>query len=505
MGKIIDLEPSKARKHFLNAGCYFRDDIPKYISFKPIIDGVCAELGNNSYRDVICSDKSKRPENIPDVNYSFIANKDGRFEWRPYELIHPVIYVSLVNTLTKSENWGIIKNRIKEFENSTVECCSHPVFSDDKKTDTATQILNWWLEFEQKTIAKSLEFTHILHTDVVNCYGSLYTHSICWAIHGFEEGKAKKTDKTLLGNIIDKHIQHGRFGQTNGISQGSTLMDFVAELVLGFIDIEISNKLTGPSDYCILRYRDDYRILAKSDKRAHEILKIVSDSLRIVGMKLSLAKTFLTDNVVSGAVKADKLAGIELRDMDVSQAKTIQKQFLRLHSFARKYPNSGALRRLVAESHEKIFKLKEPPSDINVQVAILCDIAVISPQAFPALAGMISHLLSLAKKNEKKILWGKVLKKLRQVPHNGYLEIWLQRITKSKGVSIPMENDEPICQIVNGHNVRLWNNEWIDHKKYPYLYQALDVSKIIVDDPETMPSVIEPKEIELFAKNSYNY
>lgn len=505
MSKIIDLAPEDARAHFLKGASYFRDDIPEYLSFKPILDAVSDALGANSYRDVMVSDKSKRPENLADVNYKFTANKDGRFAWRPYELIHPVIYVSLVNTITEADNWAVIQQRFKEFRKGIVDCCSAPVLSDDSQTDTAAQIKNWWLEFEQKTLVKSLEFSHLLHTDVTDCYGSLYTHSIPWALHGLEHAKENKTDLKLLGNIIDKHIQNSRYGQTNGITQGSVLMDFIAELVLGFVDMEIDERLKEKTGLCILRYRDDYRILANSDQLAHEALKAVSDSLRLVGMKLGTAKTNLSENVVEGAIKPDKLAGIELRDMDIAHAKTLQKQLLRLHAFARRFPNSGALRKLATGAHEKIIKLKTPPDDIHVQIAIVTDIAVLSPQAFPALAGMLSHLFSLVAEPEQEALWGQTLSKLRKVPYNGYLEIWLQRVMKPQKVTIPLESNENICRIVNGEDAVLWNNEWIDSANHTALVSALDVSNIVVGDPEKMPTVISPEEIQLFAQHAYSY
>ena len=163
--------------------------------------------------------------------------------------------------------------------------------SIDNQTDTATQVKNWWQRVEQRSLSYSLEFSHILHTNVTDCYGSLYTHSIPWALHGLEEAKQNRRN-SLLGNKIDSHIQAGRYGQTNGISQGSVLMDFIAELVLGFIDQQINNRLSGATDFRILRYRDDYRIFANSDERAEEVLKIISDELRTVGMKTRYFKNF---------------------------------------------------------------------------------------------------------------------------------------------------------------------------------------------------------------------
>jgi hypothetical protein len=96
----------------------------------------------------------------------------------------------------------------------------------------------------------------------------------------------------------------------------------------------------------------------------------VSDQLRSVGMRLGVAKTFINTNVVEGSIKPDKLAGIDLQDLGESNAQTLQKQLLRLHSFGRRYPNSGALRRLLGELHSKVIEKKVAPDDLTVQVAI---------------------------------------------------------------------------------------------------------------------------------------
>jgi RNA-directed DNA polymerase len=120
---------------------------------------------------------------------------------------------------------------MRDLKSGVIECCSSPVVSIDHQSDVATQVRSWWQRIEQRSLEYSLGFSHLLHTDVTDCYGSLYTHSISWAIHGLEEAKAKKGDTSLLGNKIDAHIQAGRYGQTNGIAQGSVLMDLVAEFV----------------------------------------------------------------------------------------------------------------------------------------------------------------------------------------------------------------------------------------------------------------------------------
>jgi len=355
---------------------------------------------------------------------------------------------------------------------------------------------------EQRSLAYSLEFTHLLHTDVTDCYGTLYTHSIAWAIHGLAEAKGNIRNKSLLGNQIDTHIQAGRYGQTNGISQGSVLMDFVAECVLAYVDANINEVLGDPSDVRILRYRDDYRIFAKSDERAECVLKAVSDSLRSVGMRLEVGKTILSRNVVEGSIKADKMAGIEIQDLGDANANTIQKKLLRLHAFGQRYPNSGALRRLVSELHTEMSQRTDTPADLEVQIAIATDISVVAPATFPAVAGILSHLVARAEHSEKQRLWTLVHQKMKRVPYNGYLEVWLQRVTLPKAVGLVFESDEPICRIVNGKDAELWNNSWIVGRD---LLSALDVSKIVVSDASEAEETVRPSEVELFTQNAWAY
>lgn len=498
MKQLFELSNEDAKKHFLKGSSYFNGDIPSYISFEPILVDVAAILNGGNYVQF----KSKPPDDFSSVNYNFIANKDGKLAWRPYELMHPSIYVSLVNVICEVDNWKLITGRLSEFEGGAVECCSAPVMSIDHHSDAATQVKSWWQLVEQRSLVYSLDFSHVLHTDVTDCYGSLYTHSISWALHGLEESKKDKKKNSLLGSKIDSHIRAGRYGQTNGISQGSVLMDFVAEIVLGYVDEQINLELKDQHDFRILRYRDDYRIFANSDDRAEDILKIISDKLRQVGMKLGVSKTFSCRNVVEGSIKPDKLAGIELQYLGKDNAKTIQKQLLRLHLFGQRFPNSGSLRRLVSEFHTNISTQTDAPDDLEVQVAIATDIAFVSPATFPAVAGILSHLISLASNEEKVRLWTKVREKMSRVPYNGYLEIWMQRVTRPKAVGIPFVSKEPICQIVNGQRPKLWECNWISNS---VLKRALDVSKIVVAPADEIDEVIQPEEVELFKQNAWAY
>lgn len=152
MKKISELSNVEAKEHLLKESSYFKSDIPNYLTFEPILRDVDTILKDANYSEF----KFSNPEDIPKVNYNFLSNKDGKLDWRPLELIHPAIYVSLVNAICDSENWGFIIQRLSEFENGVVDCCSYPVISLVDQNDVGAQIRSWWQSVEQKSLTYSL-------------------------------------------------------------------------------------------------------------------------------------------------------------------------------------------------------------------------------------------------------------------------------------------------------------------------------------------------------------
>jgi hypothetical protein len=284
---ILRLSNQNARNFLLKPESYCSLDLPPYICFGELLDKVHCKLDNKSLSSQ--RNPKKNPRNHDDVNYTILNNKDGKYAWRPFQLIHPALYVSLVHQLTEEKHWKFILDRFDEFSNNDkIRCLSIPIVSLSKEKDQAEQVSHWWHEIEQRSLELSLDFDYLLETDITDCYGAIYTHSIAWALHSKKTAKAKRADKQLLGNIIDAHIQDMRYGQTNGIPQGSVLMDFIAEMVLGLADINLSEKIeeANVNNYCILRYRDDYRIFVNNPQEGELIVKLLTEITSDLGLKL---------------------------------------------------------------------------------------------------------------------------------------------------------------------------------------------------------------------------
>ncbi|WP_148779515.1 RNA-directed DNA polymerase, partial [Enterococcus faecium] len=118
-------------------------------------------------------------------------------------------------------------------KDKNINCYSIPVEASkgSKRTDLGETILNWWEYFEQKSLAQNIKYQYCMFTDIADCYPSIYTHSITWAMYGKEKVKNDENKCSgSLGDKIDKKISGMQHNQTNGIPQGSVLMDFVAEI-----------------------------------------------------------------------------------------------------------------------------------------------------------------------------------------------------------------------------------------------------------------------------------
>ena len=185
----------------------------------------------------------------------------------------------------------------------------------------------------------------MLNTDITDCYGSIYTHSISWAIHGKKESQenSHKGGPKLLGDDIDTYIRNMSCGQTNGIPQGSVLMDFIAEMVLGYADKQLIEQIEEYNskcckdqcinDYKILRYRDDYRIFGNSQEVLVKIAKILTGVLQELNFRINTQKTFITTNIIKDSIKADKYYWNEMKQEADNLQKYLFLYFLNLLCF----------------------------------------------------------------------------------------------------------------------------------------------------------------------------
>lgn len=454
------MSASNARQFLLKPGSYSTIPLPMYFDFSPVI-----RFTNQLFEDSLIYVDLRKAKEEEHLNYVLFSNKDGRFAWRSLQLINPVLYVDLVRKITEESVWEEIQKRFALFrKNEKIVCTSMPAESDEFVRDIAESVKTWSSEFEKKSVELGLEFCVLASTDIADCYGSIYTHSIAWALHGKSVAKSHRNNEQLIGNKIDREIQAMQWGQTNGIPQGSLLMDFLAEIILGYADLLLSDELDKEPllDYKILRYRDDYRIFTNSAQSAEIILKSLSLVLSQLGLKLNQSKTKIFSDVILNSTKQDKLAWIEKRLN--FESLSLWEQGLMLYKHTVEYPNSGAILKPLERLQERVKS--EKANNLNYIIplaAIIVEIACKNPKTYSHCMGIISSMISsLEKKAQNEIMY-KIANKFSSLPNAGYLQVWLQRIFLPLKQAYPFA--ERLCAIAETREGgMLWNFKWLEDR-----------------------------------------
>ncbi len=508
--KITGLTSREARNYFMKNSSYINFPIPEYFSFEALLTLISPSIMGKELVDicVVKDKKSDGPHNYDLINHVILSNKDGAYSWRPMQLIHPVLYIYLMRIMTEKKNWEEIQGRFKDFSKTFVDCISVPRESSDNQSDKASQIRDWWERIEQYSIKKSLEYNYLFLTDISDCYGSIYTHSIEWALdkHGKEEVKKRLREKKpfkTLGGKIDQILRMMNYNQTNGIPQGSTLTDFIAEIVLGYVDEQLTKLIIEhkikKKDFHIVRYRDDYRIFVNDPNIGHLILKLLSSALYAIGLKMNASKTLDSNDVILSSIKREKLERISIAPAE----QKLQKEALRIYQLSKKYPNSGLIAKELSLFFDKIENLKKFEEDPEILIVIFSMIAFPSPMVINWASAIISVLLEkIENKKKKKRLIRSIHSKFKQIPNTGLIDVWLQRISKPLDTSITYKDKLTKAALGDVKNSELWCCLWLKKE----IINIIDLAEISdfkkrIEEKSISP-VIQRREVELF-KNDY--
>lgn len=509
---ITELTNVEAKEFFMDEKNYINFDLPYYFNFTSLLLKVDRLVNGRQLCDLCKKDSNGKaiyPKKYEKVNYTFLSNKDGAFAWRPLQIIHPILYVDLINLITDEASWNSILGRFKQFSKSTVKCISIPRKSLGDHSHKSSQVSNWWEEIEQQSIKMALHFDYIFTTDIANCYGSIYTHSIDWSLDPNGKAGAKSSfdnnEPKTLGALVDIKVRNMNFGQTNGIPQGSTLMDFIAEMVLGYADLELSNALMvekiNEEEYSILRYRDDYRIFVNNPVVGNQILKQLNRVLYELGLKMNPSKTTESNDIILSSIKPEKLE----RFFIAPKEQSYQKEALRIYQLSKKHPNSGLISKELSVYFDKIEKLKFlENTDIEVLISTFSMIAYNSPSAISWTSGILSLLLEMIKdKNRRKEIIKTIHVKFKAVPNSSPIDVWLQRISAPLGNKEIYQDALTKSALQEIKNTDLWESRWL----IPEIAENIDsinVSSLKSEiENKTISPTMERYEVELF-KISYN-
>ena len=511
---ILTLNHEEAMDFFMKSEQYHGFELPEYFTFDEVLKYVREKVRTIPYEE--CLQKGVSPDSLSDVNLDILLNKDGRYAVRPIILANPFLYYFLVREVCCESNWQVIKDLFEKFNVPHITSCAIPVIPNEKEPfHKATTINNWWNSMEQRSIELSLEYRYMFVTDITNCYGSVNPQTFDWAFT--LKGTSLETEgESTIAKNIQKYLCAFQQGRNIGIPQGSSIFDFVGEIVLGYSDLLLHEALQAKAKeyeeqgktfppYEIIRYRDDYRIFCSNREALEDISYILQQVLERLNFRMNSQKTKISDSIVTDAVKSDKLAYIyntpifNKKGVDFD---SYEKHLLFILMFARQYSDSGSIKTMLSDLDKRLEewlhpqdKKKEtecilwgdvdlsddghlvktdqkkaqepyyiPGGSVRAMSAICIQIALENVGCAHYALRIISRMIdSLKDMSEKQSIIDLVYNKLCNQPNSDYNQLWLQNMTytqdKKNGTS---PYSLRLCKLVMG-NIKepLWNNGWI--------------------------------------------
>ena len=214
---------------------------------------------------------------------------------------------------------------------------------------------------------RRLGMRYVLLTDINRFYGSIYTHSIAWALHGKLTAKSNRS-LLLLGNKIDYWVRMGQDQQTIGIPIGPDPSLVLAELIMHRCDDALLSKLPQIKGY---RFIDDYELSFRTRTEAEDAYHILESCLSEYELTLNAKKTEILESPLpleKGWVTELKL--FSFRATPTGQAADLSNYFSSAFSLHNKYPDDAVLQFAIA----RLRSLDIDPANWSMfqQLLLLC-------------------------------------------------------------------------------------------------------------------------------------
>lgn len=219
------------------------------------------------------------------LQFDLIEYKATRFNNVPrsLSLIHPLAYSKIFSALNSSreEIFELMKD-----DNSAITAEQH--------NDGRMFIMNYE-DHEAKTkntLDISFGAAFRAHADIANCFGSIYTHSLEWAIQGYEEAKKMLQQKGApkhWSSKLDAVLRNAKRKETTGLPIGPGTSNIAVEIILAAVDKKLAPR------FRFVRYIDDYTAYCKTHIEAQDFIRALNIELSQYRLTLNLSKTKITE------------------------------------------------------------------------------------------------------------------------------------------------------------------------------------------------------------------
>ena len=287
-------------------------DVPIVFSNDGFYINTIVEFGDQKNNSLIFDSiyKNTLIGNSQSAPYKYQINKKNGISTRKLSLIHPRAQLNFCNFYAEYSNLILYFCSKSEASIRTPYKVSNSLFlkegasySPYKEVDIDTiddelfrrhassffsyKDVNLLYKFFKKDAYYDLEkkFSVMRILDIANCFDSIYTHTIAWAVKDKEYNKKFIDFQNQFSVTFDKLVQRSNNNETNGIPIGSEVSRIFAEIIFQKIDQNIIQSLQEKfsyifsEDYYFARYVDDYIVFSNSEDKASNISHAISDEL----------------------------------------------------------------------------------------------------------------------------------------------------------------------------------------------------------------------------------
>lgn len=253
-----------------------RDDIPPVFHSEQFTPQIADEL-------IAAKESQNRKEGFDQIAY-----RVNRFDntIRRMDIPHPLPFARLSKCL--SDNWAKLdyvytsaESQIKPKRHAgrlvvmhDYDCGRLVILDNQRFGPRMEQFLQLTTGSLYRTIA-----------DVANCFPSMYTHAIPWALVGHAPAKQDRNKKEKWFNKLDFFQRSMKRHETIGIPVGPASSNVIAEIVLCRIDEKLREL-----GYRFVRFIDDYHCYTKSEEQAEKFLRDLDLALDDFQLKLNRKK-----------------------------------------------------------------------------------------------------------------------------------------------------------------------------------------------------------------------
>lgn len=242
--------------------------------------------------------KIKKNNNFFFIPYSFsIIRKDTKK--RKLGLPHPLSQLELCDLYEKYSDYIIYLCTKSNFSLRYPSAISNKFYKKgclrEEDNDDIITASNYFKYSKYRLLYKFYDsrqfiklekkYSFLRKLDISNCFSSIYTHSISWAVKTKDVAK-RQIGKSNFEQNFDDFMQHVNYNETAGIVIGPEFSRIFAEIIFQYIDLQIEKRLASEDyklklykDYEIYRYVDDMFVFSNKVDNLELIEKVIREEL----------------------------------------------------------------------------------------------------------------------------------------------------------------------------------------------------------------------------------